>query len=134
MVVDAEKKTGPKQATDRDDRITRIGHYLRMTRFDELPQLLNVLKGEMSLIGPRPERPPFTEVYKEKIPYYFLRHSVRPGITGWAQVNHEYTNDLEGTYEKFQYDMYYIKYFSLGLDFIIFLKTLKVVITGKGAK
>ena len=134
MIADAEKHTGPKQATDRDPRITRIGYYLRLSRFDELPQLINVLKGEMSLIGPRPERPNFTEIYKEKIPYYFLRHSVRPGITGWAQVNHEYTNDLEGTYEKFQYDMYYIKYFSLGLDFTIFLKTLKVVVTGKGAK
>ncbi len=134
MVADAEKLTGPKQASDHDPRITWIGNYLRKTRFDELPQLINVLKGEMSLIGPRPERPHFTEIYKEKIPYYFLRHSVRPGITGWAQVSHEYTNDLQGTYEKFQYDMYYIKYFSLGLDFIIFLKTLKVVLTGKGAK
>lgn len=134
MVQDAEKKTGPQQATDHDPRITWIGYYLRRTRFDELPQILNILKGEMSLIGPRPERPHYTKIYKEQIPYYFMRHSVRPGITGWAQVNHEYTNDLEGTYQKLQYDMYYIKYFSLGLDFIIMLKTIKVIITGKGAK
>ena len=134
MILDAEKYTGPKQASDNDPRITWIGRYLRRTRFDELPQLLNVIRGEMSIIGPRPERPHFTDIFKGKIPYYFFRHSVRPGLTGWAQVNHEYTNDFHGAYEKFQYDMYYIKKFSLGLDFIIMLKTIKVIITGKGAK
>ncbi len=133
MTTDAEK-TGPQQASSNDPRVTKIGKYLRRTRFDELPQLFNILKGEMSLIGPRPERPHFTSQYKEKIPYYFLRHSVRPGLTGWAQVKHEYTNDFEGTCEKFRHDLYYIKYFSLGLDLIILIKTIKVVITGAGAK
>ena len=134
MVVDAEDKSGPQWAKHRDPRITRIGRFLRLTRFDELPQVFNVLKGEMSVIGPRPERPIFTEMFKEKIPFYHLRHSVRPGITGWAQVQYEYTDSLEATDIKLQYDLYYIKNFSLTLDFIIILKTVKTLITGQGAK
>ncbi len=133
MSIDAEK-TGPQQAQDKDPRVTFVGKYLRKTRLDELPQLFNILRGQMSLIGPRPERPHFTNMYKEKIPYYFLRHAVKPGLTGWAQVKHEYTNDLEGTCEKFRHDLYYIKYFSISLDILILIKTIKVILTGAGAK
>ena len=134
MDADAEVKTGPQWAQHKDPRITKIGRFLRLTRFDELPQVFNVLKGEMSVIGPRPERPIFTEMFKEKIPFYHLRHSVRPGITGWAQVRYEYTDSLEATNKKLQYDLYYIKNFSLTLDLIIILKTVKTLITGQGAK
>ena len=134
MRVDAEKDGKPQWAKDKDPRITWIGKLLRRSRFDELPQLINVLKGQMSLIGPRPERPHFTQMFKEQIPYYFLRHSVRPGLTGWAQVKYQYSNSLEDGYEKLKYDLYYIKNFSLSLDLRIMLDTIKVIITGHGAK
>ena len=134
MYVDAEKHSGPKWAEHRDPRITRIGRFLRITRFDELPQVFNVLKGEMSIIGPRPERPIFTEMFNKEIPFYHLRHSVRPGITGWAQVSYEYASSIEGTSEKLRYDLYYIKNFSLTLDTVIIFKTVKTLVTGKGAK
>ena len=134
MYVDAEKHTGPKWAVHGDPRVTPIGRFLRLTRFDELPQVFNVLKGEMSIIGPRPERPVFTEMFNKEIPFYHLRHSVRPGITGWAQVSFDYASSIEETSEKLRYDLYYIKNFSLTVDVIIVLKTVKTLLTGKGAK
>ena len=134
MRADAEKHSGPKWAEHKDPRITSIGRFLRITRFDELPQVFNVLRGEMSIIGPRPERPVFTEIFNKEIPFYHLRHSVRPGITGWAQVSYAYASSIEETSEKLRYDLYYIKNFSLTLDLIIILKTVKTLVTGQGAK
>jgi len=134
MRSDAEADTGPTWAQDDDPRITRVGRFLRQTRIDEIPQLLNVLRGDMSLVGPRPERPEFVAALKEKIPYYHLRHSVRPGITGWAQILYKYGNSVEDSKEKLRYDLYYIKNASAGLDLLIFLNTIKIVLLGRGAK
>jgi sugar transferase (PEP-CTERM system associated) len=134
MRSDAEADTGPTWAKDDDPRITRIGRFLRRTRIDEIPQLLNVLRGDMSLVGPRPERPEFVEELKQKIPYYDMRHSVRPGITGWAQILYKYGNSVEDSKEKLRYDLYYIKNASVGLDLLIFLNTIKIVLLGRGAK
>jgi lipopolysaccharide/colanic/teichoic acid biosynthesis glycosyltransferase len=117
-----------------DDRITRVGRVLRKTRLDELPQLFNVLKGEMSFIGPRPERPEFVEHLSKTIPYYSRRHSVRPGLTGWAQVMYPYGASEEDAMEKLRYDLYFIKNFSLYLEALIILKTVKVVLFGKGGR
>jgi sugar transferase (PEP-CTERM system associated) len=134
MRSDAEADTGPTWAKDDDPRITRVGRFLRQTRIDEIPQLFNVLRGDMSLVGPRPERPEFVSELKEKIPYYNLRHSVRPGITGWAQILYKYGNSVEDSKEKLRYDLYYIKNASMGLDLLIFLNTIKIVLLGRGAK
>ena len=131
MREDAEKM-GLQWARKRDPRITRSGHLLRITRIDELPQLWNVIRGEMSLVGPRPERPEFDLDLRQEIPYYDLRYLVKPGITGWAQVCYPYGASVEDAYQKLAYDLYYIKNYSLGLDFVIALKTLKVIILGKG--
>lgn len=131
MSQDAEKK-GIQWASQKDPRITRVGNWLRIVRLDELPQLWNVLKGEMSLIGPRPERPEFDRKLREDIPYYDLRYLVKPGITGWAQVNYPYGASVEDAYQKVAYDFYYIKNYSLLLDAIIVLKTIRVVFLGKG--
>jgi sugar transferase (PEP-CTERM system associated) len=131
MVIDAEKE-GAKWAEDNDPRITRIGKFIRTARIDELPQLWNVLKGEMSFIGPRPERPEFIEQLEKEIPYYDLRHLVMPGITGWAQVMYPYGASVEDAREKLQYDLYYIKNFSLLLDFVILMKTLRIVLRREG--
>lgn len=131
MYEDAEKR-GAQWAGERDPRITRVGRWLRLTRIDELPQLLNVIWGEMSLIGPRPERPEFDIQLRQEIPYYDLRYVVKPGITGWAQVMYPYGASVEDAYEKLAYDLYYIKNYSLALDFAIALKTIRVVLLGKG--
>lgn len=131
MYQDAEKR-GAQWASQRDPRITRVGYWLRVLRIDELPQIWNVLRGEMSLIGPRPERPEFDVKLKEAIPYYEMRYLVKPGITGWAQVLYPYGSSLEDAYEKLAYDLYYIKNYSLWLDIVIVLKTIRVVLLGKG--
>jgi sugar transferase (PEP-CTERM system associated) len=134
MRTDAEADTGPAWAEDDDPRVTPVGRFLRKTRIDEIPQLLNVLKGDMSLVGPRPERPEFVAALNEKIPYYHLRHSVRPGITGWAQILYKYGSSVEDAKEKLRYDLYYIKNSSVGLDLLIVLNTIKIVLVGRGAK
>jgi len=131
MVADAEK-AGARWAEQDDPRITRTGRFLRKSRIDELPQLWNVLKGEMSFIGPRPERPEFIEQLEQEIPYYELRHLVKPGITGWAQVMYPYGASVSDALEKLQYDLYYIKNFSLLLDFVILMKTARIVLYRKG--
>jgi sugar transferase (PEP-CTERM system associated) len=134
MRQDAEQDGQPRWATVQDDRVTRIGAFMRKTRIDELPQLFNVLKGEMSLVGPRPERPFFVEQLTEKIPYFAVRQSVKPGVTGWAQVRYQYGATVEDAAEKLQYDLYYVKNHSLFLDVMILFETVAVVLTGKGAR
>lgn len=134
MRQDAEADTGATWATDDDPRITRVGKFLRSSRLDEIPQLWCVLKGDMHFVGPRPERPEFVEWLSKEIPYYGVRHVVRPGITGWAQVQYKYGNTLEDAREKLQYDLYYIKNASLGLDLFILFQTVKTVLLGRGAK
>lgn len=131
MYTDAEDKSGAVWASKNDSRVTRVGKFIRKTRIDELPQLWNVLKGEMSLIGPRPERPIFTEQFSQEIPGFEQRLRVAPGLTGWAQVNGGYDITPE---QKLRYDEYYINHISFKLDFKIFIKTLKVVILGDGAR
>ncbi|MEM9013884.1 MAG: exopolysaccharide biosynthesis polyprenyl glycosylphosphotransferase [Pseudomonadota bacterium] len=133
MELDAERE-GPQWAQENDPRITRVGQFLRKSRFDELPQIINVLRGEMSLIGPRPERPEFVETLEKKIPHYQSRHLVKPGITGWAQVKHQYTASVEGARDKLKYDLYYIKKYSPLMDMIILILTAKVVIFGIGSR
>lgn len=127
------EKFGPQWAQANDPRISRVGWWLRMTRIDELPQLVNVLRGEMSLVGPRPERPEFVQGLRATIPYYDIRHTVRPGLTGWAQVRFRYGASAEDAHSKLQYDLYYVKHYSLALDFQIMMETIHVVILGKGA-
>ena len=134
MRQDAEADTGATWATDDDPRITRVGKFLRMSRLDEIPQLWCVLKGDMNFVGPRPERPEFVEWLSKEIPYYGVRHVVRPGITGWAQVQYKYGNTLADAREKLQYDLFYIKNASLGLDLLIMFQTVKIVVLGRGAK
>lgn len=131
MVADAEKG-GPRWAQNKDPRVTWLGKILRKSRLDEIPQLINVLKGDMSLIGPRPERECFVKELIKKVPYYSFRLSVEPGLTGWAQVNYRYGSSVEDTLEKLRYDLYYIKNMSLFLDFRILLKTVRVSLFGKG--
>jgi len=134
MRQDAEADTGATWATDNDPRITRVGKFLRSSRLDEIPQLWCVLQGDMHFVGPRPERPEFVEWLSKEIPYYGVRHTVRPGITGWAQVQYKYGNTLEDAREKLQHDLFYIKNASLGLDFWIVFQTVKIVLLGRGAK
>jgi len=134
MCSDAEAETGPTWASRGDPRITHVGKFLRKTRIDEIPQLLNLLKGDMSLVGPRPERPEFVAALSQKIPYYQLRESVRPGITGWAQTLYRYGSSVEDAKEKLCYDLYYIKNKSVGLDLLIALNTIKTVLLGRGAQ
>lgn len=131
MRNDAEKD-GAKWAQENDPRVTKFGHFMRKTRIDELPQLVNVLKGEMSFIGPRPERRVFINELEKEIPYYNLRHMVKPGLTGWAQVMYPYGASVEDAKRKLEYDLYYIKNYTLSLDVIILFMTLKTVLFGKG--
>jgi sugar transferase (PEP-CTERM system associated) len=128
------EENGVQWAVLDDPRITRIGRWLRRWRIDELPQLINVIKGEMSLVGPRPERPAFVNELRGQIPYYDLRHTLRPGITGWAQIKFRYAASQEDAHVKLQYDMYYMKNLSLKLDCRIFLRTIRVVLLGAGAR
>ncbi len=134
MQQDAEKDGKPRWATSGDSRVTRIGRLLRVTRIDELPQLFSVLRGDMSLVGPRPERPFFVDQLTQEIPFYALRHSVKPGVTGWAQVRYQYGSTIEDSMEKLQYDLYYVKNHNLWLDLRILVDTVTVVLTGKGAR
>jgi sugar transferase (PEP-CTERM system associated) len=134
MRQDAEADTGPTWSGDDDPRITRFGRFLRSSRLDEIPQLWCVLKGDMAFVGPRPERPEFVQWLTEGIPYYPVRHVVRPGITGWAQVMYKYGNTMEDSKQKLQYDLYYIKNGSLGLDLMIMFQTVKTVLLGRGAQ
>ena len=134
MCVDAEKDTGAVWAGAGDSRVTPIGGFLRRTRLDELPQIWNVLRGDMSIVGPRPERPEFVASLAEQIPFYGQRHTVRPGITGWAQVRYTYGASIEDALEKLQYDLFYIKHMSLALDLFIVAQTVKTVIMGGGAR
>ncbi|HXP80477.1 MAG TPA: TIGR03013 family XrtA/PEP-CTERM system glycosyltransferase [Verrucomicrobiae bacterium] len=134
MRADAEADTGATWALDDDPRITRIGKFLRLSRMDEIPQLWNVLRGDMSLVGPRPERPEFVDTLRKEIPYYHLRHTVRPGITGWAQVRYKYGSSVENSREKLRYDLFYIKNMSAGLDLLVFLHTIKIILLGRGAR
>ena len=133
MTTDAEKD-GAQFAQKNDSRVTRIGAFIRKTRIDELPQLFNVLKGDMSFIGPRPERPQFVLGFEQAIPHYALRHTVKPGITGWAQICYPYGETVEDTKKKLQYDLYYIKNYSLFLDMTILFQTVQVVLFGQGAR
>jgi sugar transferase (PEP-CTERM system associated) len=134
MRVDAEADIGATWATDDDPRITKVGKFLRSSRLDEVPQLWCVLKGDMHFVGPRPERPEFVEWLSKEIPYYGVRHVVRPGITGWAQVQYKYGNTVNDAREKLQYDLFYIKNASLGLDLLIMFQTIKIVLLGRGAQ
>jgi sugar transferase (PEP-CTERM system associated) len=134
MGVDAESAGVPQWAAVRDPRITRIGSFLRMTRIDELPQVINVLRGDMSFVGPRPERPFFVDSLARDIPYYAARHRVRPGITGWAQINHPYGASIEDAKTKLSYDLYYIKNYSFLFDLLIILATAHAVVVNKGAR
>jgi len=134
MVADAEENSGPVWAKDQDDRVTRVGNIIRKLRIDELPQLLNVLKGEMSFVGPRPEREFFVDMLEKQIPYYTERFSVKPGITGWAQVCYPYGSTVEDAIQKLNFDLFYIKNLSIFMDLMIVLKTIKIVVLGRGAR
>ena len=134
MRADAESVSGPAFAQANDPRITRVGAWLRKLRLDEIPQLFNILRGEMALVGPRPERPEFVIEYRRSIPYYEMRHSVRPGITGWAQVSRDYGANLDDAREKLEYDLFYIKNLSVWLDLFIVFQTTKIIALGRGAR
>jgi sugar transferase (PEP-CTERM system associated) len=135
MRSDAEARTGPVwSAGDKDPRITAVGRFMRKTRLDEIPQLWNVLRGDMSLIGPRPERPAFVEQLTSQIPFYGQRHVVKPGVTGWAQVRYTYGASVEDAVQKMQYDLYYVKHMSFGFDLLIALETIKTVVLRRGAR
>ncbi|TAK91087.1 MAG: TIGR03013 family PEP-CTERM/XrtA system glycosyltransferase [Burkholderiaceae bacterium] len=134
MCQNAETSNKPQWAQKNDSRITRVGKFIRLTRIDELPQLINVLRGEMSIVGPRPERPFFVKQLTEKIPLYNARHSVKPGLTGWAQVRYSYGATIQDAREKLQYDLYYIKNQSIFLDLLILFQTVQVVLWARGAR
>jgi sugar transferase (PEP-CTERM system associated) len=133
MQADAEAETGAVWSTSDDPRVTRLGRHLRRTRLDELPQLWNVLKGDMSIVGPRPERPEFVRELTAEIPYYGQRHVVRPGVTGWAQVRYAYAASVAESLEKLQYDLFYVKHMSVSLDLLIIFETIKTMIVRAGS-
>ena len=128
------EQAGPQWAADGDHRITGVGRWIRKFRIDELPQVINVLRGEMSIVGPRPERPEFVSMLENQIAFYSLRHSVRPGITGWAQVRYQYGASVEETKTKLEHDLFYIKHLSMMLDLAVIFETVKVMLSGRGAK
>jgi sugar transferase (PEP-CTERM system associated) len=132
MREDAERHTGPVFANQQDDRITAVGRILRKSRLDEVPQLWNVLRGEMSLVGPRPERPEFVETLSDRYPLFRLRSAVKPGVTGWAQIRYGYVNEVDGFLEKLAYDLYYMKYRSVGMDLLVLWQTIKTVVLFRG--
>ena len=133
MRRDAEKDGKPRWAVSGDDRVTRVGRVIRKLRIDELPQIFNVLKGEMSLVGPRPERPFFVDQLAQEIPFYAVRHCVKPGVTGWAQVRYQYGASVDDAVQKLQYDLYYVKNHTIVLDTLVLFETVRVVLTGEGA-
>ena len=133
-MIDKAEKNGAAWADENDKRIIFVGKILRKLHLDELPQLLNVIKGDMSLLGPRPERPEFVEAFRNRIPYYSLRHFIKPGLTGWAQVNYPYASSLKDSYEKLEYDLYYISHMNLLLDLRILLETAKAILLGRQKK
>jgi len=134
MREDAEAESGPRWADENDPRVTRVGRFLRSLRLDDIPQLWCVLKGEMALVGPRPERPEFVELLSKEIPYYGVRLMVRPGFTGWAQIKYKHVNTVKDAREELQYDLFYIKNASIGLDLLIMFQTLKTVLLLRGAQ
>ncbi len=134
MRTDAEKGLGARWATDNDPRITRVGQILRKYRLDELPQFINVIRGEMSFVGPRPERPEFVSELREQISYYDERHSVRPGLTGWAQVQYRYGSNVQDAARKLEYDLFYLKNMSIFFDCVIIFDTVRIVVAGQGSK
>lgn len=134
MRLDAEEATGAVWAQQDDPRVTRVGNFLRKSRLDEIPQLINVLTGDMSFVGPRPERPEFVKTLTDIIPYYSKRHFIKPGITGWAQIKYPYGASVEDALEKLRYDLYYLKNYSLLLDFQILVETIKVVLFSRGSR
>jgi sugar transferase (PEP-CTERM system associated) len=134
MRVDAESGTGAQWASENDPRVTRVGRFLRKYRFDELPQFMNVIRGDMSFVGPRPERPCFVEELRKRIPYYDERHSVRPGLTGWAQVQYSYGSSIEDAFNKLEYDLFYLKNMSLIFDLAIIFRTMRIVVGGTGGR
>jgi len=133
MGLDAERGGQARWAVARDPRVTRVGRVIRRLRIDELPQLFNVLRGEMSFVGPRPERPEFVEMLTGQVPFYAVRHSVKPGLTGWAQVRYSYGASVEQSVRKLEYDLYYVKNHTLLLDVLVLLETVRVVLLGEGA-
>jgi sugar transferase (PEP-CTERM system associated) len=133
MRPDAERDGVPRWAAPGDPRVTRVGRFMRVTRIDELPQILNILRGEMSFVGPRPERPFFVAQLGEQLPFYAVRHTVKPGLTGWAQVHYRYGASVEDAMHKLEYDLYYVKNHSLLLDLLVLLRTIRVVLRGEGA-
>ena len=133
MYVNSERN-GAIWAISNDSRVSKVGKIIRATRIDELPQLISVLKGEMSLIGPRPERPEFDQLLNKKIPFYNYRYLIKPGLSGWAQVNYPYGASEKDSRNKLSYDLFYIENFSFFLDFIIFIKTIKLVINARGSE
>ena len=134
MVDDAEKECGPVWAQCNDPRVTRVGKFIRKWRVDEFPQIFNVIKGEMSFVGPRPERDFFVQDLENVIPYFGERFSVKPGITGWAQVNYSYGDSVEDAKEKLNYDLFYIKNMSILMDLMVIMRTVKTVLFGEGAR
>ncbi len=134
MSVDAEKDGKAVWAKKNDNRVTRVGTFIRKTRIDEIPQVINVLRGDMSIVGPRPERPQFVEQLEKSIPYYRIRHRVKPGLAGWAQIKYPYGADEKDAYNKLQFDLFYIKNRTVLMDLLVLLQTIEIVILGKGAR